>query len=170
MMMALWPREFTDAEVRRAWDYYVPYTTHDSSLSAGIHAIVACRLGIDEAAWNFWRHSAETDLDVEHGGAAEGIHIAGAGANWQIVVLGFAGLATALQSDHLSLRPRLPREWSRLAFPLVWKGCPAFVDIVPGATTIRNRGTRPMQAEVDKRVETIPPGTSVTFRTGGGAA
>jgi kojibiose phosphorylase len=167
MLMHLMPHEFSDAEVRRAWDYYVPYTTHDSSLSAGVHAIIACRLGLDEVAWDFWRRSAEIDLDVEHGGAAEGIHIACAGANWQVAVLGFAGLATALQSDHLRLRPRLPRAWSRLAFPLVWKGCPVSVDIVPGATTVRNRGTTPLTVTVGVQTQEIPPGAAGRFRTEG---
>jgi kojibiose phosphorylase len=167
MLMHLMPHEFSDAEVRRAWDYYVPYTTHDSSLSAGIHAIIACRLGLDEAAWNFWRRSAEIDLDVEHGGAAEGIHIACAGANWQVAVLGFAGLATALQSDHLLLRPRLPRAWSRLAFPLVWKGCPVSVDIIPGVTTVSNRGAAPLPVTVGGETREIPPGASWQFRTKG---
>ena len=164
MLMHLMPHEFSDAEVRRAWDYYVPYTTHDSSLSAGVHAIIACRLGLDEAAWNFWRQSAEIDLDVEHGGAAEGIHIACAGANWQVAVLGFAGLATALQSDHLRLWPRLPRAWSRLAFPLVWKGCPVSVDIFPGATTVCNRGTAPLPVTVGEETQEIPPGAAGQFR------
>jgi len=165
MLMHLVPHEFSDAEVRRAWDYYLPYTTHDSSLSAGVHAIIACRLGLDEAAWDFWRQSAEIDLDVEHGGAAEGIHIACAGANWQVAVLGFAGLATAMESDRLRLRPRLPRAWSRLAFPLVWKGCPVSIDIVPGATTVRNRGTAPLPVTVGAETREIPPGAAVRFRT-----
>jgi kojibiose phosphorylase len=165
MLMHLAPQEFSDAEVRRAWDYYLPYTTHDSSLSAGVHAIIACRLGLDEAAWDFWRRSAEIDLDVEHGGAAEGIHIACAGANWQVAVLGFAGLATALESDRLRLRPRLPHAWSRLAFPLVWKGCPVSVDIVPGTTTVRNRGTTPLPVTVGEETQEIPPGAAGRFRT-----
>ncbi len=167
MLMHLMPREFSDAEVRRAWDYYLPYTTHDSSLSAGVHAIIACRLGLDDAAWEFWRRSAEIDLDVEHGGAAEGVHIACAGANWQVAVQGFAGLATALESDRLRLRPRLPQAWSRLAFPLVWKGCPVSVDIVPGATVVRNRGTTPLPVTVGEEAREIPPGASGQFRTKG---
>jgi len=32
MLMMLFPGEFSDAEVRRAWDYNLPLTTHDSSL------------------------------------------------------------------------------------------------------------------------------------------
>ena len=56
---------------------YVPVTTHDSSLSAGIHALGALRLGLDREAWDFFLKSASLDLDTAQGGAAQGIHIAG---------------------------------------------------------------------------------------------
>ncbi|MGB9620121.1 MAG: glycoside hydrolase family 65 protein, partial [Armatimonadota bacterium] len=54
LMMMLFPEEFNLQEIAQAWEYYLPYTTHDSSLSAGAHAIVACRLGLREQAWEFW--------------------------------------------------------------------------------------------------------------------
>jgi kojibiose phosphorylase len=167
MLMMLFPEEFTDQEVRQAWDYYLPLTTHDSSLSASVHAIVASRLGLEEAAWTFWKSSAGLDLRVEHGGAAEGVHIAAAGGNWMAAVLGFAGMRTALQADVLTLRPRLPKAWRRLDFPLVWKGVPVHVDITPGATTVTNRGTAPLEACVSGRTQTVAPGAAATFAAAG---
>ncbi len=149
MLMAMFPAEFSDAEVRRAWDYYVPLTTHDSSLSAGVHALVALRLGLVAEAWAFWQRSRDIDLDIEHGGAAEGIHIANAGAAWQAAVLGFAGMRTAMQADALTLSPHLPAAWSRLAFPVIWKGCPAYVDIRREGVRITNRGTVPLDVRVN---------------------
>ncbi len=163
LLMMLFPGEFTDAEVRAAWDYYVPYTTHDSSLSASVHAIVACRLGLEEAAWAFWRASAGRDLDTAHGGAAEGVHIAAAGGNWMTVVLGFAGMRTAMQADVLTFRPRLPKAWTRLAFPVVWKGTPVFVDATPDGTTVTNRGEAPLEVRVGEETRTIGPGDAATF-------
>jgi trehalose/maltose hydrolase-like predicted phosphorylase len=162
MLMMLFPHEFTDAEVRAAWDHYVPYTTHDSSLSAGAHAIVACRLGLLDEALAFWRRSCAQDLDFAHGGAAEGIHIAGAGANWQMAVFGFAGMATAPQAQALTLRPRLPAGWTRLAFPVVWRGTPVYVDITPAGCVIANRGSRALDAVVNGAPLTVPAGGRVT--------
>ncbi len=148
MLMMLFPGEFSDAEVRRAWDYYLPLTTHDSSLSAGVHAIVATRLGLMDEAWRFWMRGRDIDLDVKHGGAAEGIHIANAGAVWQMVVLGFAGMRTAMQADVLTLAPRLPAAWTRLAFPAVWKGQPVYVDVSPDEVMVANRGSAPLEVQV----------------------
>ncbi len=163
MLMMLFPQEFSDAEVRAAWDAYLPYTTHDSSLSAGAHAIVALRLGLHELAWQFWRMSADKDLDVAHGGAAEGIHIAGCGANWQIAILGFAGMKTALQAEAFTLVPQLPAHWKRLAFPITWRGSPLRVEITAGRCVVTNLG----QADVDVCVWGAPRllagGQSLTF-------
>jgi kojibiose phosphorylase len=128
MLMMLFPHEFSDTEVRRAWSYYVPLTTHDSSLSPGVHAVIAARLGLREEAWSMWSRACAVDLDATGGGAAEGVHIANAAALWQTVVFGYLGVRTALQSSRLVLAPRLPRAWTRVRLPMVWRGCPVTID------------------------------------------
>ncbi|HEY3376746.1 MAG TPA: glycosyl hydrolase family 65 protein [Armatimonadota bacterium] len=163
MLMMLFPQEFTDAEVRCAWEYYLPYTTHDSSLSAGAHAVIACRLGLLDDAWAFWLHSTGLDLDVTHGGAAEGIHIASCGVNWQIAIYGFAGMASAMAAEHLTLRPQLPAQWSRLSFPILWKGCPVHIDISQEACTVTNRGEQELSVQVDEQHVVIPAGETVSM-------
>lgn len=158
LLMMLFPGEFTDAEVRAAWDYYLPYTTHDSSLSPGVHAIIAARLGLDEQARRFWRQSVHIDDD---NGAAEGIHIAAHGVNWQIAVTGFGGLHTAMSSDVLTFTPALPSNWTRLAFPLIWHGQPVYVTVQPGRLTVRNDSDRPLDVVVSGVAYSVPPGQSV---------
>ena len=118
LLMYLLPEEFSDDEVRAAWEYYLPVTTHDSSLSAAIHSIIASRLGYAKDAWEFWLRAAFIDLDFAAEAAAEGIHIAGAGGNWLVTLSGFAGFQTALQSKTFTLNARLPTHWKRLAFPV----------------------------------------------------
>ncbi|MFQ5807457.1 MAG: glycosyl hydrolase family 65 protein [Phycisphaerae bacterium] len=155
MLMMLFPHEFSDAEVRRAWDYYVPLTTHDSSLSAGVHAIVACRLGLLEDAWRFWESATGVDLNVERGGAAEGVHIANAATVWQMAVFGFAGMQTAMQADVLTFQPRLPSGWSRLAFPIAWKGGRVYVEITQEQVTVTNRGGEALRVGVSRETREI---------------
>jgi len=71
-----------------------------------------------------------------------------------MVVLGFAGMKTAMQTDVLSLTPRLPPTWTRLAFPVVWKGQAVHVDITPAGVKVANRGSAPIEVQVcdDRRV------------------
>jgi trehalose/maltose hydrolase-like predicted phosphorylase len=163
MLMLLFPNEFSDEEVRAAWEYYLPYTTHDSSLSAGAHAIIACRLGLLAAAWEFWEISSLNDLDFSGGGAAEGVHIAGAGVNWQIVVFGFAGMQSALASPIFSLVPRLPERWHRLAFPINWQGQGLYIEITHKCIRIANRSNRELQCRVYKQQLSIPGGAVHEF-------
>ncbi|MBL8131725.1 MAG: glycoside hydrolase family 65 protein [Anaerolineae bacterium] len=166
LLMMLFPDEFSDEEVRQAWDYYLPYTTHDSSLSPGVHAVIALRLGLMDQAWAFWQRSLTLDLD---GGAEEGIHIAAQGMNWQIAVLGFGGLKTAMQADILTLTPRLPDRWARLAFPVLWKGQRAFVEATHSVVTVENRSNRPLEAQVNVFRRRIPAGERVAFEHGRGS-
>jgi len=164
MLMTLFRDAFSDEECRAAWDYYVPYTTHDSSLSVGIHAIMALRLGLYEDAWRLFQAGLYKDMDVPHGGAAEGIHIAGCGCNWLVAVLGFAGMSTALERDVLSLQPRLPSEWSRLSFPVVWKTVPVHVDIQRASCAVSNNGGVPLDVVVGEQRRTVSPGATESFQ------
>ncbi|MFP4052480.1 MAG: glycosyl hydrolase family 65 protein [Phycisphaerae bacterium] len=163
MLMMLFPGDFSDNEVRQAWDYYLPYTTHDSSLSAGVHAIVASRLGLREQAWEFFQAGAYKDLEFKCGGAAEGIHIAGCGANWVVVTYGFAGLVPAMQDKRLTLTPALPEAWQRLAFRAIWKNVPVKVEIEPDRTTLTNLGDGELETRVWGREATIAAGDEKTF-------
>lgn len=163
MLPLLFPCEWTPEMLRRAWDCYLPCTTHDSSLSPGVHAILALELGKADEAWSFWKKASGLDLDVAHGGAAEGIHIACAAATWMAAVFGFAGLRTALAAGELTLRPRLPAAWKRMSFPIVWKGCRAMVTLTHRDAVVENRGAAPLPVRVGQQREVVPAGGRRTW-------
>lgn len=109
MYMALRPEKFKQEEIEAAWDYYEPKTLHDSTLSFGIHALLAARLGKSEQAVAYFEKSLFLDLqNVMKNTAKEGIHTASLGATWQALVLGFGGLS--LRNGVLSVANRLPAE------------------------------------------------------------
>lgn len=159
MMMMLFPDAFTPEEVRRAWEYYVPLTTHDSSLSPCVHTIVACRLGLEDEAWGFWERVV--GIDFEGAGASEGIHIANAGGMWQGAVMGFAGLRSALHEDDAVLEPRLPRAWESVEFPLAWRGGRLRARVERRRAIITNEGERPVRAGVRASRRSLAPGESI---------
>ncbi len=143
MMMFLFGDEFSDQEIRQAWDYYLPYTTHDSSLSAAIHSILACRLAMRKESWDFWKKSSLIDVDFEHGGPAEGIHIAACGGNWMNVVFGFAGVKLANQSQTLTINPALPDKITKVSFPLMWRGTRVSVEVTRAGVVVSHLGVGP---------------------------
>src|SRR6516162_5778592 len=107
-LLALLPDEFPGAAAKANFHHYEPRCAHGSSLSAGIHALVAARLGETETetALRFLRQAAAADLELDPNSAG-GIRIAGLGGLWQAIILGFAGLdlmedrkSTRLNSSH----------------------------------------------------------------------
>jgi trehalose/maltose hydrolase-like predicted phosphorylase len=118
-LIALLPEEFPGAMAQKNFRHYEPRCAHGSSLSAGFHALVAARLGDAEMALGFLRQTASLDLEPDPNSAG-GVRIAGLGALWQSVILGFAGLD--LMGDTLSIDPKLPPQWRTLAFRVHWRG------------------------------------------------
>ena len=120
-LMALLPERFSDEAVEDNWAYYEPRTEHGSSLSACMYALTACRIGRLDRAWELFLRSASIDIwGSSKQWAGEiyigGTHPASNGGAWMIAVLGFAGLR--VQSGKLELHPNLPRQITRLTFPV----------------------------------------------------
>lgn len=120
MLPYLFPTSFTKEQVEKNLAYYMPYTTHDSSLSAIVHAILLAGIGKEEEAYAFFERALDIDLSYAGGGTAEGIHIANCGGIWQAVVAGFAGMRFAYGADTPTFAPRLPKHWKKLSFHLVY--------------------------------------------------
>lgn len=135
-LMLLFPQEFSREQLKAAYDYYEPITTHDSSLSVAVHGIVASWLNQPEAAANFLQRVMDIDLSLEKKGAAEGIHIANCGGLWQLIVYGLAGLKSAMWSKDIKLEPRLPKGWTKLSFQLAWQGERYRITIHPDAHAV----------------------------------
>jgi kojibiose phosphorylase len=127
MALALLPDAF-DAAVHKAnFEYYEPRTAHGSSLSPGIHALVAARAGDLGRAERYLRQTAAIDLDDQMANASGGVHMAALGSLWQAVVFGFAGVH--LLDGGLALRPRLASRWHQLRIPLQWRGRRLLLDL-----------------------------------------
>lgn len=126
---------FTRLEKVRNYKYYEPLTTHDSSLSACIHAIVGAELGYMDKAYDFFMQSARMDLDDVHGNAKDGIHAASMAGSWLTIVSGFAGMRH--HGDGLSFEPKQPERWKGYTFRLKYRGRVVQVQVSGSETTYR---------------------------------
>jgi len=115
--------EFGDDIARANYDYYEPITCHGSSLSPGIHAAVAARLGDVATAVEDFKMAAAIDLADNMGNAARGLHMATMGGLWQAAVMGFAGLQR--RDEALLIDPHLPPAWKKVSVPLHFRGARA---------------------------------------------
>jgi kojibiose phosphorylase len=110
---------FDPQSKRVNFEYYEPRTTHRSSLSASIYAVMGIEVGDSKRAYAHFLRTARTDLDDLHGNTDQGIHAAALGGTWQAVVNGFAGMR--IREGHLSFDPWLPEGWERMAFSVAWR-------------------------------------------------
>ncbi|TWT27274.1 glycoside hydrolase family 65 protein [Planomicrobium sp. CPCC 101110] len=120
MLLYLFPDLVPPETALRNLEYYEYRTIHDSSLSKAIHAIVAVRCGQAESAYRFFQEACEIDLGPDPNSSDEGLHSAALGALWLVTVFGFANIRAG--GGVLSLAPKLPEQWTELAFPLVYRG------------------------------------------------
>ena len=156
-LIALLPDEFPDAMAETNFRYYEPRCSHGSSLSTGMHALVAARLGDAAMALHYLRATAASDLDFDPN-TAGGVRIAGLGALWQAVILGFAGLD--LKGDMLGVDPRLPSQWRSLSFRVCWRGRSVAIRITDGivqATLVEGEG---MEIRIAAATRKLAPGAT----------
>ncbi len=125
MLPVMLPEVVPSQAVLANYRYYEPRTSHGSSLSPAIHALVAARIGELEDALEYFDMAASIDLG-DAGSSALGIHAATLGGLWQAATFGFGGVYP--DGDCLRVDPRLPRKWQRLCFPLAWRGGRVEVD------------------------------------------
>lgn len=102
------------------WNYYVPKTTHDSSLSMTTHMIVAEELGKRKEAIKYYDRSKMIDLGQNMHSSDEGIHAASLGGVWEMTIQGFGGVSAS--SDELIVNPHLPDQWEALDFYINYQG------------------------------------------------
>ena len=144
MYMALRPELFSHEEMEAAWEYYEPKTLHDSTLSFGIHALLASRLNRSEEAMQYFEKAVFLDLkNVMSNTAKEGIHTASLGASLQALVLGFGGLI--IEHDNLRVENRLPDSIDEMEYRIRFKDRRYKVRICKGTDPEIFLDTEPVQ-------------------------
>jgi trehalose/maltose hydrolase-like predicted phosphorylase len=135
MLLALLPDELSRMDQRRNFDYYDARCGHGSSLSPPVHSLLAARLGRLDLAEAYFHQTADIDLSNSMGNSAAGLHMGALGGLWQAAVLGFGGVTP--REDGLKLDPRLPTNWRRLRFPLMWRQRRLVIEISREQSSIR---------------------------------
>jgi len=125
--------EFDDEQRRRDFEYYEELTVRDSSLSAGIQAIVAAQVGHVELAYDYLAEAAFTDLHDLKGTTHDGLHLAAMASALMAAVAGLCGLRRV--EGLPSFAPRLPPGIGRLAVPLGFRGRRLYVVVRPDSAT-----------------------------------
>ncbi len=165
-LFCLHPDRFDRETIKANYEYYEPHTQHRSSLSPAVHSIVASRIEHHEQAYEYFHHSCTIDLYTTNppssgGTFIGGIHTAACGIAWQMVVFGFTGFRTT--PEGMVFEPHLPKQWRRIAFPLVYRWNQFQVELERDGLTIVSKESNQEEVTVWYRGTpyTLAPGQTV---------
>ncbi len=124
MLPFLFPERFDRRILAANYAYYEPLTDHRSSLSPGVHAALAARLGLKEQAQRYWEESLMLDLSDTMSNSALGVHPACMGGTWQALVFHILGVHFVDDRPQVEAGApdRLPEGWRSVALNLLWRG------------------------------------------------
>ena len=107
---------FKTEELERHFDFYEPFTVHESSLSPCVHSIQAALLNRMQQAYQFYLRTSRLDLDDYNKEVKEGCHITSMAGTWMSIVEGFGGMR--VKDNKLHFAPKIPDEWETYSFKI----------------------------------------------------
>ncbi len=143
----LFEADFSMEELERHFDFYEPFTVHESSLSPCVHSIQAAKLGRMEQAYQFYLRTSRLDLDDYNKEVEEGLHITSMAGTWMSIVEGFGGMRVL--DDKLSFAPQIPSQWETYSFKVNFRNRIIKVIVTPENTSFELTGANEMSIRVN---------------------
>jgi len=151
---------FSKEELGRHFDFYEPFTVHESSLSPCVHSIQAAKLDRMEQAYNFYLRTSRLDLDDYNHEVHEGLHITSMAGTWMSIVEGFGGMR--VRNNQLTFEPKIPEQWDGYSFNVNFRNQIIKVIVNQNETHFELEGDEDLQIIVDEKEVTITPNNLVT--------
>ena len=126
--------KFSPAQKKANFDFYEPFTVHESSLSPSIHAVLAADLHEEDKAVEMYSRTARLDLDNYNNDTNDGLHITSMTGSWLAIVQGFAGMRVI--DDQLVFNPFVPKDWDGYSFHINFRGRLLSVNVDKAGTKI----------------------------------
>jgi len=152
---------FTKQELTKHFDFYEPFTVHESSLSPCVHSIQAAALDRMEQAYTFYLRTSRLDLDDYNKEVEEGLHITSMAGTWMSIVEGFGGLR--IKNDRLSFEPKIPKEWKEYTFNVNFRNQIIKVNVSQEGTSFTLLGDEELQIYVNGKEFKISPNNLITI-------
>lgn len=150
---------FSMEELQRHFDFYEPFTVHESSLSPCVHSIQAARLDRMEQAYAFYLRTSRLDLDDYNKEVHEGLHITSMAGTWMSIVEGFGGMR--VRNDKLCFEPRIPEQWKSYSFKINFRDRVLTVDVSKEKVSFTLDAEQPMSIRVRGEKVSLEPGKTV---------
>lgn len=159
----LFEDDFTLEELERHFNFYEPFTVHESSLSPCVHSIQAAKLNRMEQAYTFYLRTSRLDIDDYNREVDEGLHITSMAGTWMSIVEGFGGMRVI--DNKLSFTPRIPKQWKTFSFKINFRK--SILKVTISSNDIKfeiENGENEMSITVNKDVLVLKPREIVSKR------
>ena len=153
--------QFSNEELARHFDFYEPFTVHESSLSPCVHSIQAAKLNRMEQAYTFYLRTSRLDLDDYNHEVHEGLHITSMAGTWMSIVEGFGGMR--VKNNILSFEPKIPEQWQAYSFKVNFRNQILKVSVGKKETQFELEGLEDLKILVNAKSVTISPNILVTI-------
>jgi maltose phosphorylase len=151
---------FSKEQLEKHFDFYEPFTVHESSLSPCVHSIQAATLGRMEQAYTFYLRTSRLDLDDYNKEVEEGLHITSMAGTWMSIVEGFGGMR--VKNDALHFEPRIPKEWNAYSFKINFRNQILKVSVHQNETNFTLEGDTKISVFVNGKEILVEPNSLVT--------
>jgi maltose phosphorylase len=151
---------FTKEQLEKHFDFYEPFTVHESSLSPCVHSIQAAVLGRMEQAYTFYLRTSRLDLDDYNKEVEEGLHITSMAGTWMSIVEGFGGMR--VKDNTLHFEPKIPKEWNGYSFKINFRNQILKVAVHQNETKFTLEGDSPITVFVNGKAVSVEPNSLVT--------
>ncbi|WP_299386038.1 glycoside hydrolase family 65 protein [uncultured Lacinutrix sp.] len=151
--------QFSTEELKRHFDFYEPFTVHESSLSPCVHSIQAAKLDQMDQAYTFYLRTSRLDLDDYNKEVEEGLHITSMAGTWMSIVEGFGGMR--IKNDMLNFEPRIPKEWDAYSFKVNFRDQILKVNVSQSETTFELEGNTDLNIIINNKPLIISPNNLV---------
>ena len=151
---------FTKDELEKHFDFYEPFTVHESSLSPCVHSIQAALLDKIDMAYMFYLRTSRLDLDDYNKEVEEGCHITSMAGTWMSIVEGFGGMR--IKNDVLHFSPKIPKEWKAYSFKINFRNHLLKVSVSHSETTFSLEGKTALSVFVNEKIVEVMPNAMAT--------
>ncbi len=108
------------ALVQKNYEYYEQRTSHGSTLSKVVHAVISSYMEAQDTAWEWFVEAMMSDIyDTQGGTTPEGIHCGVMAGTLDVMTRYFAGID--FSKDVPQINPHLPSHWKTLAMKVCHK-------------------------------------------------
>ena len=152
----LFEDHFTMEALEKHFDFYEPFTVHESSLSPCVHSIQAAKLNRMDQAYTFYLRTSRLDLDDYNKEVEEGLHITSMAGTWMSIVEGFGGMRVV--DDKLSFTPKIPKQWAAYSFKINFRKRILKVTVSQQETVFELEGNEETSIRVNGKRTVMLPG------------